>query len=168
MANYLGVDSSTAATGWGVIDEAGVLVDWGVIKPSKTKLNLQQQYALQYRTLEEVALKHNVRGILCEDQHGGLNKDTLKKLSRVSGIVGLLAGMYDLPFDYIHPSSWRKQVMGRGNADKKDAVDWANETFGLSLTIKQNDIAEGIGIAHAAVSHFTGELNNGDTGTQAG
>lgn len=166
--NYLGVDSSTSATGWGVINAAGELLDWGVIKPSKTKLTVPQQYALKYRTLEEAALKHEVQGIFCEDQHGGLNKDTLKKLSRVSGVVGLLAGMYDLPFEYIHPSAWRKVVLGKGNADKEDAVNWANERFGLTLTLKQNDIAEGIGIAQAAVDFYTGantdENSEGRTG----
>ena len=159
MANYLGIDPSTVSTGYAVMNEKGELIDSGVIKPNKKKLTEPQQSAFQYNALAEVIDKYNIEGIGCEDQHRGPNADTFKKLSRVSGYVILLAGQYDLPLELYHPSSWRKTVQGKGNAKKKETVDWVNATYGLSLKLKDNDIADAVGIAKATVLHFTGETN---------
>ena len=166
--NYLGIDPSSVATGWGVVDDTGALIDWGVIKPNKRKLNEPQQAAFQYQALDEIIKKHNIKGVICEDQHRGPNTDTFKKLSRISGYVMLLAGQHDIAFEFLHPSSWRKITLGRGNADKDDALKWANETYNLLLTTKHYDIAEGIGIAKAAVVQFTGGSTDGITGNKAG
>jgi crossover junction endodeoxyribonuclease RuvC len=157
MANTLGIDPSSVATGWGVLNEAGELIDWGVIKPNKKKLNEPQQAAFQYNALAEIIEKHKITQIGCEDQHRGPNADTFKKLSRISGYVMLLAGQYDLPIEFFHPSSWRKSVLGKGNAKKEDALNWVKDEYQLLLTEKQNDIAEGIGIAKAAAIHFSGD-----------
>lgn len=158
--NYLGIDPSTVASGYGVIDSNGDLIDWGVIKPNKNKLSETQQAAFQYNAFKELVEKYDIKGIATEDQHSGPNPDTLKKLSRVSGYLILLAGQYDLPFELYHPSSWRKITLGKGNAKKEDSVSWANEKYELLLDVKKkngNDIAEGIGIAYAGMLHFTGE-----------
>lgn len=161
----LGIDPSTASSGYAVMDEDRNLLDYGVIKPNKKKLTIGQQAAMQYNKLSEVIEECGVEAIMCEDQHGGLNKDTLKKLARTSGYMVLLSGQYDLPFELLHPSSWRKVTHGKGNAKKEDTLNWVNETYGLGLTEKENDIADAIGIAYAGVSYFTGE-NNGDTGNK--
>jgi Holliday junction resolvasome RuvABC endonuclease subunit len=75
----------------------------------------------------------------------------------------LLAGQYKLPFELMHPSSWRKVTHGKGNAKKEDTLNWVNEVYDLALTAKENDIADAIGIAYAGVSYFMGE-DNGETG----
>jgi crossover junction endodeoxyribonuclease RuvC len=156
--NYLGIDPSTVASGYGVINSNGELIDWGVIRPNKKKLNEAQQAAFQYNAFEELVKKYDIKGIATEDQHSGPNPDTLKKLSRVSGYLMLLAGQYDLPFQLYHPSSWRKVSLGKGNAKKVDSVNWANKKYSLLLDEKKhNDIAEGIGICFAGMLHFTGE-----------
>ena len=162
----LGIDPSTASSGFAVMNEHRELLAYGVIKPNKRKMTIGQQAAMQYNTLAKVIEECAVEAILCEDQHGGLNKDTLKKLARTSGFMVLLAGQYDLPFELMHPSSWRKVTHGKGNAKKEDTLNWVNEVYGLELTDKENDIADAIGIAYAGVSHFTGE-DNGDTGNKA-
>lgn len=153
--NYLGIDPSTVSTGYAVMDSNGDLIDWGVIKPDKKKLTEPQQAAFQYNELAAIIEKHNVKGIGCEDQHRGPNADTFKKLSRVSGYLILLAGQYDLPLELYHPSSWRKTVLGKGNAKKKETIDWANDTYDLLLRLKDNDIADAIGIVKAATFHYT-------------
>lgn len=155
MANIiLGIDPSTVATGYAVMTESGDLIDWGVIRPDKKKLTEAQQASFQYNALAEIIEKHNVTAIGCEDQHRGPNADTLKKLSRVSGYMILLAGQYDVPIELYHPASWRKIVLGKGNAKKEEAIPWANETYKLLLRKKDNDIADAIGICKAATLHF--------------
>jgi crossover junction endodeoxyribonuclease RuvC len=155
MAIILGIDPSSVATGYAIMDTAGDLLDWGVIKPNKKKLTEPQQAKFQYDALAELIEKWEVSAIGCEDQHRGVNADTFKKLSRISGYLMLLAGQYDLPFELLHPSSWRKIVHGKGNAKKEDTLAWVKETYELLLSKKDNDIADAIGIAKAAVLHFT-------------
>ena len=155
MSNVLGIDPSTVSTGYAVMNEEGKLLTWGVIKPNKKKLTEPQQAVFQYQTLAELIEKWEVKAIGCEDQHRGPNPDTFKKLSRISGYLMLLAGQYDLPFELFHPSAWRKTIHGKGNAKKEDTLNWAIVTYGLSLTPKDNDIADAIGICKAAVLHFS-------------
>lgn len=158
--NFLGIDPSTASSGYAVLSDKYELIAYGTIKPNKKKLTVGQQALMQYSKLCQVIEETEVKAILMEDQHGGLNKDTLKKLARTSGYMILLSGQYDLPLEILHPSSWRKVVHGKGNAKKEDTLNWANETFGLELEEKDNDIADAIGIAWTAVTHFADELMN--------
>lgn len=154
---YMGVDPSTVSTGYSVFHSNGDLVDWGVIRPNKKKLTEPQQAAFQYNALNEIMKKYNIVGVGCEDQHRGPNVDTLKKLCRVTGYVILLAGLYDVPLKLYHPSSWRKVANGKGNATKQETIDWANETYNLLLRVKDNDIADGIGIGYAAMVDLLGD-----------
>lgn len=163
---YLGIDPSTVASGFAVMSGSGALIDWGVIKPNKKKLDETQQAAYQYQALIEIMSKYNIVGIGCEDQHRGPNADTFKKLSRVSGYIILLAGMFNVPLKLYHPSSWRKIVHGKGNAKKEETLIWANETYELLLRKKDNDIADAMGICRASMLHFTGENINGDSGKE--
>jgi crossover junction endodeoxyribonuclease RuvC len=152
---YLGIDPSTVASGYGIISSSGDLVDWGVVKPDKKKLTEAQQAAFQYNAFAALMEKYNIVGIACEDQHGGPNPDTLKKLSRVSGYMILLAGQHDVPIELYHPSSWRKVVFGTGKASKEDSLIWAKDKYDLLLRKKDNDIAEGIAICYTGMLHFT-------------
>lgn len=165
---FLGIDPSTVASGYGILQSDGQLVDWGVIKPNKKILTEAQQASFQYNAFCELMEKYTIKGIACEDQHRGPNADTLKKLSRVSGYVILLAGQYDVPIELYHPSSWRKTVLGKGNASKEDSISWVNEKYNLNFIKKDNDIAEGISIAFAGMLHFTGESGYGDNGIKMG
>jgi crossover junction endodeoxyribonuclease RuvC len=167
--NYLGIDPSTVASGYGIINSNGELIDWGVVKPNKRKLNEAQQAAFQYAAFTELITKYNIKGIACEDQHRGPNADTLKKLSRVTGYMILLAGQHEVPIELYHPSSWRKTSLGKGNAKKEDSVNWVNEKYELLLDVKKhNDIAEGIGVCFAGMLHFTGGNEHGDKADKAG
>lgn len=156
---YLGIDPSTVASGYGIIHSSGDLIDWGVVKPNKNKLSEAEQAAFQYKAFSELMEKYSIKGIACEDQHRGPNAVTLKKLSRVSGYIILLAGMYDVPIELYHPSSWRKEILGNGRATKKDSIEWVKNKHQLLLRQKDNDIAEGIAIAHAGMLHFAGNEN---------
>lgn len=164
---YLGIDPSTVASGYGVIHSSGDLVDWGVVRPNKKKLSEAQQAAYQYNAFTEIMQKFNIKGIACEDQHRGPNADTLKKLSRVSGYMILLAGVHDVPIQMYHPSSWRKIILGKGNASKDESIEWVKGKYDILLRKKDNDIAEGIAIGYAGMLHFAGENQDGDNKDEA-
>ena len=157
MGNLLGIDPSTVASGYSVLNHLGELLDYGVIKPNKNKLNEAQQAIYQYTKLKELMETHDIKMIACEDQHRGPNADTFKKLSRVSGYVILLAGQFDVPISIYQPSSWRKLTHGKGNVNKAFTRQWVNDTYNLSFKKKDEDITDSIGIAHALLNQINEE-----------
>ncbi|MDK2600621.1 crossover junction endodeoxyribonuclease RuvC [Bacillus stercoris] len=136
MGNYLGIDPSSVASGFTVMDKDFELLEYGVIKPNKNKLNIQEQAAYQFNILQDVIRDYDIKWLGCEDQFRGPNADTFKQLSRISGYIILLAGLYDLKLKLWQPSAWRKTVHGNGNTKKIETLEWANEKYGLSLKKK--------------------------------
>lgn len=154
MGIYLGIDPSTKATGYGVVDDQEQLIAWGVIEPNKNQMDAREQAVFQYGKLTEIIQKYEVTHIACEDQFNGVNPDTFKKLSRVSGYIILLAGQFQLPLELYTPTEWRKVFHGHGKVTKKDTLNLVNHLYQLGLKSKQNDIADAIGIAIAGKRAF--------------
>lgn len=107
----------------------------------------------QLERVELLFSKYNIVEILCEDQYGGLNIDTLKKLTRVVGAFLYIAKKHQIPISTIYPTSWRKLFHGSGKAKKKDTFDkvvtlYDIEDFKFS---KHNDITDAVGIAWSLV-----------------
>lgn len=147
---FLGIDPSTAGTGWAVMDEDMNLMEYGKISPLKD-LSIAEKIKVIYDSLSDVFDRYEISYALCEDQFQGGNVDTLKKLSQNKGAIMLLITQRGVLFEEKAPSSWRKIYLGSGKATKKDCVNHVNEVYGLKLKFVQNDIAEAIGIAGAAV-----------------
>ena len=150
---YLGVDPSTKSTGYGVFNQLGELVDYGVITPKKGRPNLrpEEEMYIQYLALKELIEKYMPKQVVCEDQFMKTNVDTLKKLSRVTGNVLLISAQHGIPVELVYPSSWRKVFHGTGKAKKEDTINKVNGLFELGLKKKDNDIADAIGIAAYAL-----------------
>lgn len=154
MDYYLGIDPSTVSTGYAVVNNKGELVEYGVIKPTSS-LEIHQKLHYQYTKIEDVMKKYQIKSIFSEEQFGGTNMNTLKKLCQVTGIVMLIAAQYGVGFDIKYPASWRKLFHGYGAVKKADTLLLVNEMFGLQLKKKDNDMADAIGIAVSA--YKTGE-----------
>lgn len=152
--NYLGIDPSTKATGYGIINDKDELIDYGVLCPN-SDMNFGDLMLYKYDHLKELVREHQIIGIGCEDQYSGVNPDTFKKLSRVTGLVQLLAAQHELPLELFYPSSWRKVFHNTGKAKKRDTLNLVNHKHGIKLLFKENDISDAIGIAHTTMKHFT-------------
>lgn len=148
--NYLGIDPSTKATGYCVMNDKEEIIEKGVLKPDRD-LEFGELLLYKYKELSRLMEQYEVVGIGCEDQFNGVNPDTFKKLCRVTGLVQMLAAQYDVPIALYAPASWRKLFHGTGKAKKKDTLDLVNQTYQLTLKNKDNDIADAIGIASARV-----------------
>lgn len=151
---YLGIDPSTSCTGWGVLNSKGELIEYGDIPVDKDDLNVVSQLMHQHEQITHIVDKYQIKGIACEDQFLGKNANTLIKLSRVTGCVMLIAGQKNIPFKLFYPSSWRKVTLNNGKATKKDCIQWCLDTYDVKFKVKENDIAEGIGVAYAGLQYF--------------
>lgn len=151
---YLGIDPSTVSTGYAVVNSKGELVDYGVIKPTSS-LEAHKKLHYQYTKIEDIMKNYQIKSIFSEEQFGGANMDTLKKLCQVTGVVMLMAAQYGVGFEIKYPASWRKMFHGNGAVKKADTLLLVNEMFGLELKKSQNDISDAVGLAMCA--YKTGE-----------
>lgn len=151
---YLGIDPSTKSTGYGIVTNRGELIEYGKICPADNEdaVTPAEQIFMQYKEIAQLINKYPLKKVLCEDQYFQNNANTLKQLSRVSGMVLLVSAQYDIPVELIFPSSWRKVFHGSGKAKKTETLRKVNEMFGLDLKLsKHNDISDAIGIGMTAV-----------------
>lgn len=146
---YIGIDPSTVSTGYAVLNENGDLVTYGVIRP-KEEAPQYQKVHFQYQELKKIMEMYPPSVICSEEQFGGVNKDTLKKLCHVTGIVMLLACETNADYHMKYPASWRKSFHGNGAVKKEDTLKLVNSMFSLHLSKKQHDIADAIGMAVVA------------------
>lgn len=153
--NYMGVDPSTTSTGFAILNEKKELLKYGTINPPEG-LSHQDKLKYLFNELNELIRDFEIQGIVCEDQFSRNNVDTLKKLTRTCSIVMLVSSLHDLPLELSYPSSWRKVFHGKGNVVKKDTVALVNVVHNLKLRLKDNDIADAIGLAHVGVEKWIG------------
>jgi crossover junction endodeoxyribonuclease RuvC len=154
MGNYLGIDPSTKATGYGIINDKGELLDYGVLSPDPD-MDFGQMLVYKQDFLRQLVREYKIMAIGCEDQYSGVNPDTFKKLSRVTGLVQMLAAQQELPLELYYPAAWRKVFHNTGKAKKRDTLNLVNQKYGIKLLVKQNDISDAIGIAYTTMTQFT-------------
>lgn len=152
---YLGIDPSTKSTGFAVINQSGELIEYGKICPQEviedTTATPAEKILTQYEEIHRLITKYPIKQVLCEDQFFGRNIDTLKQLSRVSGMVLLVSAQCNVAVELVYPTSWRKVFHGSGKAKKSETLRKVNEMFNLQLKLsKDNDISDAIGIGMSA------------------
>ena len=148
----LGVDPSTSNVGVGVIrlnNNEIELVAMHSLNPRSK--DIFERYKSIYGDISNLAevYKPDYAGI--EDQWSGINKQTLIKLSFVTGLTW--AGVHthpDAKIDIIYPTTWRKLALGSGKAKKEDVIEFVTDKFGLKTDKKTlSDPYEAVGIAIA-------------------
>ncbi|MES9681717.1 crossover junction endodeoxyribonuclease RuvC [Gottfriedia acidiceleris] len=152
---FLGLDPSTACTGFCVMDEKHDIIEAGKIDISKID-DHGEKLAVQYNHIKSLLERYEITKILCEDQFAKVNIDTLKKLSRTSGAYLLLAHLSGVEFEFTFPNSWRKVFHGSGKAKKEDTFHKVVAIYEFeNLTFKKdNDLTDAIGIAWACVDTY--------------
>lgn len=153
MSYYIGIDPSTAKTGYAVIDKKGELVSKGVFS-----MLADDPFSFQalYTSLVDLLETYKPESIMCEQQFGGPNVMTTIKLIRPTGVILAVAGLHEgVPFEFKMPKSWRKTYHTGTEFEKmyskRDSFKVTKERYPGSVTTfnKDNDISDAIGIAYA-------------------
>jgi crossover junction endodeoxyribonuclease RuvC len=141
----LGVDPSTSRTGYAIIDKSGLIL-YGSIAP-KSSLSSPGKLLTIYNKINEVVIEYNPEIIICEDQFQRF-ANAVKAVSKVRGVIELIAGQHDIKFEYIEPKRVKKIFTNNGNATKNDMIVQAIKEFNVPPNIN-NDEADAIAVAYA-------------------
>lgn len=149
ITTILGLDLSSVNSGYAIIVNEE-LVAFGSIIPSKTMTHCQK-LSFIYSHINSLCNLYKIDFMSIEDQHLRSNTDTLKLLSRISGVAMLCAEQHGIGV-YLYPATTIKlKFTGRGNAEKKDMIEHAVTTYNLNRGEIDDNIADAIG---AAYTHF--------------
>lgn len=155
-----GLDTSTSATGWGVIDtkfEDNLrLIDSGVIKPKKDKDAIDRAI---YITDEVKRLIANFKPdfVVIENLNVIRNMNTLRVLAGLIMTIEVYLRRRNMLTVMMTPSEWRKLVGIKGKTRerlKQASIDFVFEKYGEKVS---DDQADAICIAEAG-SHLELEV----------
>ena len=151
------LDAATQKTGFAYW-ENGCLKECGLIDHHKVK-DKEEKFDLMCQSIIELLKKKNPHIVAIETPPFRKNPQTLKKLSKLTGLVLGYCLTKDCDYVELMPSEWRKQIklneqetipVGR-DAVKLWDVKRANKLFKKKLREEQDDIADAILIGYAYI-----------------
>ncbi len=156
----LGIDPSSTATGWGIIQEqSGVLtlVDCGVIKaPSKIKDNFSLRLKHIYFNLCEICEKYKPEEAGIEQVFVSKNALSALKLGQARGVAIAACAQNNINvFDY-EATKVKQAIVGFGRAEKEQVAFMVQTMLNIKNMKKQLDTTDALAIAicHANMRKF--------------
>lgn len=162
----LSIDASTKSSGVAVFDNTE-LIYYDCIKSAST--DLIKRIYIMVDGIERIISKYNIEKIIMEEVLPEKNPSdkTRKALMYLQAAINFM--LYkthrNVTIEYTYPSSWRSCCgirTGKGieRQELKQAdIKFANETYQLNLSEKEDDTADAICIGHAFVHPEDGEYN---------
>jgi Holliday junction resolvasome RuvABC endonuclease subunit len=145
----LGLDVSTACTGWCILDEDGSFVNLGYISLSKEK-NLFEKAQIVQESLSSLNISYDITDVFIEEnlqafRPGLSSAKTLLTLARFNGIVGYLSQQeFFCEPSYINVNIARKSVglkiirKSKGGAPTKEQVhQWVSNQINFKWPTKK-------------------------------
>ena len=160
----MGIDPALTTTGYAVVvaDIRGnvELLEGGLIR-TKSSERLEQRLKSINDALVEIIDEFEPEEVAIEDLHSRYrNLKTAIIMGHARGVAILAAGSAGIPVHHYQPTRVKSIVAGSGRADKAQMVRAVSMRLGMTEEIKQEDVADAIGIAICHV-HVTGsdEMN---------
>ena len=151
----LGLDTSTTATGWAVLDNKYTgenrLVSSGLIIPPR-KLETIKRINYTLDELKTIVDDFKTEYVAIEDMNVIRNKNSLKGLIGLIVAIELYLDKKDMLYIEMTPSQWRKIVGIKGKTRdelKKDSIRYVKEHYNVIVT---DDEADAICIAEAGAT----------------
>ncbi|MBN1954856.1 MAG: crossover junction endodeoxyribonuclease RuvC [Anaerolineae bacterium] len=145
MTRILGLDPSTVATGWALLDDGTVLAS-GVFRPEGDTLDEKLAAAHNWLWLQLLGLWP--QAVAVETPFFKLNAKTLVTLAQLGAAYRLAATMFGLPVVEVTPAVRCTAVGLGGNAAKEQVLYTVNAVFSLDLT--DHNESDAVAIAAAA------------------
>jgi crossover junction endodeoxyribonuclease RuvC len=145
----VGIDPGLAATGFGVVDQAGNsfrLIEFGVLTTSPGEV-LARRLAVLRDGLAELLERHSPREAAVEQLFFNVNVRTALAVGQARGVVLLALADAGLPVSEYTPSQVKQTVVGYGSADKKQVQYMVRTILAMRETPKPDDAADALAIA---------------------
>jgi Holliday junction resolvasome RuvABC endonuclease subunit len=146
--NILGLDQATK-TGYAIFKD-GMLEQYGVIDASSTN-DFTQRIVLIKNETQKLIQKYKISAVALEEVTYQRNPNTLKKLSKLLGVLEVSLLEQRLAYDILTPSEWRSACAISGTKrkeQKKNTQKWVENKFGMVVS---EDEADAIGIGWTLV-----------------
>lgn len=151
----LGLDTSTTATGWAVLDnkytgESRLVSSGLIIPPRKLETIKRINYTLD--GVKSIVEDFKTEYVAIEDMNVIRNKNSLKGLIGLIVAIELYLDKKDMLYIEMTPSQWRKIVGIKGKTRdelKKDSIRYVKEHYNVIVT---DDEADAICIAEAGAT----------------
>ncbi len=137
----LGLDISTACTGWCILDKKCQIVEIGYIDTSKKKCLFEKAKMVKTK-IQEVSIFHDIEKIFIEEnlqsfRSGFSSAQTLSKLSKYNGIISYICNEeFSISPEFINVNKARRAIGIKlkrkkdGGADTKiQLLDWASRNL---------------------------------------
>ena len=144
----LGVDPSTVATGWGILDgdsRGARALSYGVLRPS-TRLSLPERLSRIYTGMLEIIDEAEPSILAIESAFLHRNVKTALALGQVRGVILLAATQRDVPFTEYSALEIKRSAVGYGAAKKDQVVRMMKSMLGLAA-LPQEDEADALATA---------------------
>jgi crossover junction endodeoxyribonuclease RuvC len=150
----LGIDPSTRATGWAILEkDTRAVIAHGAICPKKS-LNEQEKINCVYNEICNIIKEYGPIAVACEDQFSKLNAKTLKILSRLVGGILLACQQNGLTAVLYAPTHVKSVFSGTGKACKEFMIETAENMAGVSAGTLTDDEADAIGVAYTLLEEM--------------
>jgi len=139
---YIGIDfsSKNIAIAFTSINENKLGIDYYYIQ---TKLkNFKERFEYLLKEFNYFLENAEVRVAYIEEPVIALRHKSVKMVNQVSGMLLALLIKYGIKFREIHNKTWKKEIVGNGNATKKDIMQYIKDKFRM-YKISQ-DVADAI------------------------
>jgi crossover junction endodeoxyribonuclease RuvC len=155
----LGIDSGTAATGFGIIESDGLrhrLVEAGCICTSP-KDPIDKRLLLIGNALRELVRRHQPDEAAIEDIFYAANAKSAFKLAQVRGVALFVLAEAGLRVGEYSPLAVKGSVVGYGRAEKEQVQWMLPSLLQLDAPIESLDACDAVAVAicHATVA-FSG------------
>jgi len=143
VVRVLGIDASTVSCGFAIVD-GKQLLQWRhlPLKGSQTHKERRRLVALRCMKLEA---KYKPDLIAIERLrlfHRGMIK--FETIVALASLWAIISDAVSVPTFTVPTQTWKRVVLGRGNATKDDSVAWVKREYGIDVN---HDVADAICIA---------------------
>jgi len=167
--NYiLGIDAGTTRIGFAIIlipknngnsFNSTKIIDYGLMPITST--NHQQRIKQIYNFTSKLLRKYNPQKVIMERLYFHLNKKTAFEVSQAIGVINLACSQKNVPSYLITPTEVKKLITQKGNANKKEIINFITKNFKIKTKII-DDIADAIAIALAYIKKINILENNNE------
>jgi crossover junction endodeoxyribonuclease RuvC len=158
----LGVDPSTVATGWGVLDgdsRQARAVAYDVVRPSSRR-PLPERLHVIHERLANVIARYDPKVLVIESAFLHRNVKTAFALGQVRGVVLLAAVQQGVPFEEYSAPEIKRAACGYGAAQKDQVATMMARILGLPET-PGDDAADALAAAWCHLNRARGALAGG-------
>ncbi len=153
----LGIDPSSQATGFGIIQGSGettTVLTHGVIKPGRSLTLAQKLNDIRTR-IEELIVRYDPEEVAIENPFYARNVRTAITLGQVRGAILVAVASRERPLFEYSALEIKKAVTGYGQAEKEQVGLMVKTLLGLGEAPVEEDAADALA---AAICHLNSRL----------